>query len=176
MALQTRTLDEWTTFFKNAGIPETESATYATKFVENRLTELSMSEITKDMLIQLEITVLGDQLSILKFVKPTNENLLTPATQATKPKPQSGKLPSIETDMTHPQFRKCLVDWDVYKNMTLIPADKLTSHIYNSCSDSVQSTLVNVTPKFLELDEATLLKTIEKNVFETIKSCCSSNE
>ena len=69
MALQVRTNAEWTTFFTTAGIPATEGAQYAEKFVTNRITEVSLPGLDKDTLVGLGITVLGDQLAILSYAK-----------------------------------------------------------------------------------------------------------
>ena len=66
MALQQlRTVAEWTKYFTDAGIPQTESTTYATTFVNNRITEVSLVGLDRNTLASLEITVLGDQLAIL---------------------------------------------------------------------------------------------------------------
>ena len=64
-----RTEPEWKTFLIAAGIPEAEATTYSQKLVQNRLTEVSLPELSKQILTDLEITVLGDQMGILAHAK-----------------------------------------------------------------------------------------------------------
>ena len=99
MALQIRTNAEWTTFFTNAGIPATEGATYAQTFVENRITEVSLPGLDKATLVDLGITVLGDQLATLAYAKLKSNAVgvnPTPDVRAQQPKPPPPKLPTIE--------------------------------------------------------------------------------
>ena len=62
-----RTEPQWKKSLIAAGIPDTEATAYAQKLVENRVTEMSIPEFTKEILIDLEITVLGDQMAICTF-------------------------------------------------------------------------------------------------------------
>ena len=64
-----RTEPQWKTFLLDAGIPDAEATTYAKKFVDNRITELSIPEMTKEILQELEIAVLGDRMAILAHSK-----------------------------------------------------------------------------------------------------------
>ena len=66
--------------------------------------------------------------------------------------------------MTHPQFRKFRVDWDIYKGISSLSPDQYNAHLCNACDETVQASLVNTKPKFLELTEQQLLKTIENIV------------
>ena len=53
MALQhgnLRAQSEWQTFFVNIGISEDRSTTYATRFVEQEMTEAELSSFTKEIL------------------------------------------------------------------------------------------------------------------------------
>ena len=122
MALQIRTSAEWTSFFTDAGIPATESAAYAETFSTSRMTELSLPVLDKATLVDIGITVLGDQLAILSRAKLKSAGAPNQDVRP-KPKPPPAKLPTIEPNMTSPQFRKFLVDWRVYKNLSSIPAD-----------------------------------------------------
>ncbi len=97
---------EWETFLTAANIPETVANSYAKILVENCFTETMLSQLTAEHLREIEITVLGDILSIIK-------------------------LPSITSNVTHPQFRKFSIDWSVYKK------DDLPSYIGN-CITPVQ--------------------------------------
>ena len=70
--------------------------------------------------------------------------------------------------MSHPQFCKFLINWKVYKCMTSLPIDQIASHLYRTCDEVVQDSLVNSHCDFLSMDENTMLKAIESSV---TKSC-----
>ena len=74
------------------------------------------------------------------------------------------KLPSITPDMTHPQYRKFMVDWSIYKSITTLPSSDVTAHLYSTCDISVQNSIINAVPGFLILDETSALEAIEKIV------------
>ena len=59
--------------------------------------------------------------------------------------------------MTHPQFWKFKVDWDVYKKITGLPVNQIPTHLYSTCDESVQTSLINTLPNFFASDETTLL-------------------
>ncbi len=69
MALRLRNESEWENFLTVANIPETVANSYAKILVENRFTETTLSQLTPEHLREIEITVLGDILSILGHVK-----------------------------------------------------------------------------------------------------------
>ena len=128
-----------------------------------------MRGIEQNTLTGLGVTILGDQHAIINHAKSLSPTATAtpPAaapTPAVKAKARPANLPTIEAEMTQPQFRKVLIDWKVYKNIAFIPADQISSHIYNTCSAEVQSTLVNIAPNFLDLEETVLLKQIESIV------------
>ena len=66
MALQ-ESMDSWLKFLAYSKIPEEEAKTYADIFVKNRI--LDPSDLTKEILQELGITVLGDIIAILKHAK-----------------------------------------------------------------------------------------------------------
>ena len=70
--------------------------------------------------------------------------------------------------MTHPQFCKFHVDWDIYKGISSLSPERYNAHLYNACDETVQTSFVNTKPKFLELTEEQLLKTIENIVTKQI--------
>ena len=128
MALQYRTEPEWKQFFLNAGIPDTEAATYATTFVNNRMTELVLPDLNKQYLSDLQIMVIGDVLSILRLANATSTNPPLVATNPLPAKPPSIKPPCINVDMTHPQFRKANIDWNIYRQIMGLQHDQIASH------------------------------------------------
>jgi len=177
MALQLSDKPAWITFLTEAGIPAAEADTYAEKFLNHRITDNNITCLTEQHLTDLDITVLGDKLSILKHVKTKFSSALS-ALDISEPyrlpaAAVSGiKTPIIRIKMTHAQFRKVLVDWDVYKGILKFPTCELGLYLYNACDDSVQHTLLNESTDLFTLDEASMLKTIEGIV---TKHNCNSN-
>ena len=57
---------EWNNFFLEAKIPEDVAPLYAKNFCKNRMSFDMLADLTKDYLKDLNITVLGDIISILK--------------------------------------------------------------------------------------------------------------
>ena len=55
--------------FSDAGIPETEAANYAIIFIDNRITQDMLLDLSKEYLKDMSINVLGDVISILKHAK-----------------------------------------------------------------------------------------------------------
>ncbi|XP_056297386.1 uncharacterized protein C19orf47 homolog isoform X2 [Pseudoliparis swirei] len=60
---------EWIQFFKDAGIPVGLAVTYAVSFVDNRIHKNMLMDLSKDIMMDLGITVIGDIISILKHAK-----------------------------------------------------------------------------------------------------------
>ena len=154
----------WTAFLREAGIPTRESAAYARIFVDNRVNEKTISDLTADHLRTLEITILGDILAILRHAK----TLSMAATQESTTRNPANyrlpsatvKLPSIIAEMTHPQFRKFRIDWDVYKKITGFPTAHVGPLLYSACDSDVQ-TSISTSSTFFDLDEDAMLKAIE---------------
>ena len=166
MALQLRDKPAWTTFLTEAGIPATEADTYADIFINNRITDNNIKSLTAQHLTELQITVLGDRLSILGHVKtkfPTDTSTAASDTSGYRPPGAAAGLkpPDICNEMTHPQFRKLLVDWDVYKGIMKLPPSEVGRYLYSACDSSVQNSLVNGPVDFFSLDETEMLETIQ---------------
>ena len=165
---------EWTELLMCIGIPESSAKTYAATFVNNDITESDLIDLDKDTLKEtMNISSLGHQLKIVRLGKrnelksnvtvapdSTSDNEHTPVYKSPSAS-ASVKLPNISANMTHPQFRKALIDWNVYKSITSIPQISLTAHLYSACESVVQSSLINAKPNFLDLDEKDALNFIE---------------
>ena len=76
--------------------------------------------------------------------------------------PASIKISSIVSNVTHPQFRKFVIDWNVYKQMTGLPSLQIGPRLYNACNDTVQLSFVNSHPTFSYMDEYAMLEVTEK--------------
>ena len=174
MALHLNSVPTWTKFFIEAGIPSAEAKQYAKTFVENRLSEQVLAELTIEHLKAVNIHVLGDTLAILRHAKkimqevPCSSSLTEPSSSHYKPPAAIAKLPSLSTDMTHPQFRKFRIDWDVYKRITNLPQAHITTHLYSACTEEVQNGLISTNPDCLALPETVFLKLIEQLVTKRV--------
>ena len=165
-----QSVDSWVAFFEYTGIPTTEAKDYAETFVSNRIRD--PSELTKEILQDLGINVIGDVMSILKHArllkekekKPDVSSLVPPPSSDFKYRPSNITAPKLKSEMTHPEFRKFKVDWEVFKSITRLPLDQIAPHLYNSCEESVQNSIINTHNQFFELDEEAMLKAIEKIV------------
>ena len=159
-----RTEKDWENFFQKAGIPEDTSKTYAKSFKNNHVTELLLPELTKDLLNDLRITIIGDIFIILQQAKKSSSKSTVETTiksPAFTVKPPAAKLPLITSDMTHPQFCKFRIDWEIFKTVTAIPMDQIPSQLYSLCDESVQNSIINIVKNFVSLSEADILREIE---------------
>ena len=176
MALRLQDELSWTTFLKEAGIPDNEAATYADTLFKNRITERNLSGLTSEHLSALGITVLGDVLSILQHVKlncvttPASTTSTLPNSDTYRPPTTSAKLPEITSEMTHSQFRKVATDWEVYKQLTKLPDSQIGPLLYSACDDTVQNSIINSTIKFFNLTEEKMLETLEEIVTRRVNT------
>ncbi|XP_062860494.1 uncharacterized protein C19orf47 homolog isoform X1 [Trichomycterus rosablanca] len=69
MASVTTATSEWIQFFKDAGIPPGLASNYAVSFVDNRIQKSMLMDLSKEIMIDLGITVIGDIIAILKHAK-----------------------------------------------------------------------------------------------------------
>ena len=171
MALR-RTEPQWKSFLSDAGITDdTVLTTYAQSFVQNNLTELSLPGLDKDTLIELGVASIGHRLSILNLAKantnPTAQLQTNQPTQMAKAS-VTAQLSRLTLEMTHPQFRKFLQDWNVYKNITHLQQPQFTAHLYNACDDAVQNSLINTFPGFLELSEVEAIAALKTTVTQRV--------
>ncbi|XP_066560140.1 uncharacterized protein C19orf47 homolog isoform X7 [Amia ocellicauda] len=60
---------EWIQFFKDAGIPPGLAVNYAVSFVDNRIQKNMLMDLSKEIMMDLGITVIGDIIAILKHAK-----------------------------------------------------------------------------------------------------------
>lgn len=79
----TTATSEWIQFFKDAGIPAGLAVTYAVSFVDNRIQKNMLMDLSKDIMIDLGITVIGDIIAILKHAKQVyRQDMCKMATEA----------------------------------------------------------------------------------------------
>uniref|UniRef100_A0A1A8M1T1 Chromosome 19 open reading frame 47 n=1 Tax=Nothobranchius pienaari TaxID=704102 RepID=A0A1A8M1T1_9TELE len=83
MASVTTATSEWIQFFKDAGIPAGLAVNYAVSFVDNRIQKNMLMDLSKDIMIDLGITVIGDVIAILKHAKQVyRQDMCKMATEA----------------------------------------------------------------------------------------------
>nr|XP_046150821.1 uncharacterized protein C19orf47 homolog isoform X2 [Oncorhynchus gorbuscha] len=76
MASVTTATSEWIQFFKDAGIPAGLAVNYAVSFVDNRVQKNMLMDLSKEIMMDLGITVIGDIIAILKHAKQVYRQLL----------------------------------------------------------------------------------------------------
>uniref|UniRef100_K7FGS2 Chromosome 19 open reading frame 47 n=1 Tax=Pelodiscus sinensis TaxID=13735 RepID=K7FGS2_PELSI len=69
MVSVTMATSEWIQFFKEAGIPPGPAVNYAVMFVDNRIQKNMLLDLSKEIMNELGITVVGDIIAILKHAK-----------------------------------------------------------------------------------------------------------
>ncbi|KAM9441724.1 uncharacterized protein C19orf47 homolog isoform 4-T5 [Salvelinus alpinus] len=88
MASVTTATSEWIQFFKDAGIPAGLAVNYAVSFVDNRVQKNMLMDLSKEIMMDLGITVIGDIIAILKHAKQVyRQQLLQCCLSPTSPSP-----------------------------------------------------------------------------------------
>ena len=148
---------------QDAGIDAQSSAIYAEKFAAESLTIASIDMLDKESLISLGITKLGHQIAIFKLGQqtPTNQSQSNNAVSMKLP---PAKAPLLMAEMTTQQFRKYRIDWEVFCDITGLPANKHHSQIYANAEEAVQTAIINTYPNFFDLASEELLDKIEQIV------------
>ncbi|XP_032870131.1 uncharacterized protein C19orf47 homolog isoform X1 [Amblyraja radiata] len=86
MVSVTLATSEWIQFFKDAGIPAGPAVNYAVSFVDNRIQRNMLMDLTKDIMNELGIMVVGDIIAVLKHAKVVyKQELAKMATESITP-------------------------------------------------------------------------------------------
>ncbi len=70
-----RFAEKWKKFFSDAGIPSADASTYAFKFAQNRIQTNMLTDLNKDYLKEMGITIMGDVIAILRHSKQVYEEV-----------------------------------------------------------------------------------------------------
>ena len=149
---------QWEELLVEAGLEASAASTHAITFARQKLSRNHLSIIDRDMLKELGVTALGESLSIIQLGKKT---------ESSKPKHACklpAKAPTLHAEMTPQQFRKFLVDWDVFCKMTDLPDDRVHAQLYSCADDAVQCALISTYTDFFDLPHDTLLQKVERVV------------
>lgn len=95
-----RTVKDWSSWLSDLFTAE-ESRQYATSLVESQITEEELSELNHELLKEMNITVTGHRMKILKKAKGTNAEVPV----STKMIKSDIKLPHITMNCSPSQFR-----------------------------------------------------------------------
>ena len=55
--------------------------------------------------------------------------------------------------MSKPEYRKFVIDWEVYKSLSNLPSEQIASHLYNACDSDVQAAIINDSRNFLKFSD-----------------------
>ena len=115
--------------------------------------------LDRSLLKELGVGVLGDILTIMGLSKRAA------VPQASQPliKAPVARPPQLHSEMTPQQFRKFVIDWEVFVEMTNLPQAQFHNQFYRCASESVQNAFINTHGDFFEKSSDDLLDII-KNI------------
>ncbi len=154
--------NQWEKLLTEAGLEAPSAASYSKSFAKQKLSRDHLPSMDQSMLEELGYNAMGDRLSILKLGKksqPKETETLDKSKKLSCKIPV--KTPTLHADMTSQQFRKFLVDWTVFCQITDLPDDRVHAQLYSCADDSVQSALVSTYPDFFDIPVKSLLDKVE---------------
>ena len=155
MALQLRTTADWARWLSELDFPEETVNKYAKQFFDADITEVVLRELNHEILRELAIDKPGHRMQILQKTKTELVEL------STKMIKSDIKLPHIKMKSSPSQFRKFIIDWNIYKSETQISGAKCNRLLYSACGELLQNNIINAVPEFLELSEDSLIEYIK---------------
>ena len=165
--------ESWGTFLCAAGIPSADCPRYAQLLVDQRITD--HRDLTKEVLKDVGISIVGDILSILKFSRVPGEEESHAIEELPRPlqearpypptsRPRAVDPPQIKAELTHPEFRKLKIDWQTFRKLTSLPNTMVAAQLYNQCDDSVQTAIINSSEDYFALSESAIFDLLERIV------------
>ena len=79
------------------------------------MTMQGLSALDRGILSELSVEAIVDALTILSLKNKSPATGVNPSTFA---RPPAAKLPQLTLEMTKPQFRKFIIDWNVFTSIT----------------------------------------------------------
>ena len=132
----------WKDLFISVGIKDDAAEKYAEIFDQQQMSRETLVMLDRQTLTELGITVIGDALSILRLAKSVETQATT--SQSVFARTPSAKLPTLSSQMTHPQFRKFSMDWKVFVDITGLPPSQHHTMLYSCGDDEVQTAIINM--------------------------------
>lgn len=145
----------WEQLFMANGIKEDQAKTYGAKFFEEEMTFGMLSQLDRELLKEMGVKKIGDALAILSIDGSAS------ASKSSVLKTPAPKLPQITSEMTHQQYRKFTIDWNVFLTMTRPPASQIHAILYSCCDDVTQTAIINTYTDFFKLKIDELLDKVE---------------
>ena len=146
-------------------ISEADSEQYSHIFEQAKMTRQSLRMLDRQTLTELGVASVGNALAILSISQPqpiVAAHQLPPAHRTVKL--PTVTPPRVHSDMTHPQWRKFLVDWQVFQSVTKFPNAETHIQLYSCCADDVQTALINMQEDYFDLPIDLLLGHVERIV------------
>ena len=150
---------KWIKAFTKAGIASESAETYADIFVTEKLMWDNLALLDRPLLKELGVGVLGDILTIMGLSK----GVAVPQASQSLIKAPVARPPQLHSEMTPQQFRKFVIDWEVFVEMTNLPKAQFHNQLYSCASESVQNAIINTHGDFFDKNSDDLLDII-KNI------------
>ena len=158
MALRTAT--DWKVWLSDLPLTEEVISKYAKQFEEAEITEEDLPEFNRELLDELNISKPGHRTKILRKAKDVE----TSTTASTRMIKSDVKLPQVTSNCSPSEFRKFLIDWNIYKSENQIGGSKSNKLLYSACDHALQNSIINGLSNFLEVSEAELIEYIKSTV------------
>ena len=81
-----------------------------------------------------------------------------------KYKPQNATLPPVKAEMTHTEFKKFKVDWQVFKRRNRLPIEQVAVDLYSACNNAVKDAIDNACDDFFSLDKESIISLVDQIV------------
>ena len=130
---------KWIKAFTKAGIASESAETYSDIFVIEKLTWDNLALLDRPLLKELGVGVLGDILTIMGLSK----GYAVPQASQSLIKAPVARPPQLHSEMTPQQFRKFVIDWEVFVEMINLPKAQFHNQLYSCASESVQNAIIH---------------------------------
>ena len=158
-----RAVEEWSDWLSDLPLTNEVITKYATEFKKAEMTEYDLTEFTHELLKELNISIPGHRTKILKKARLTSTSSMESSTIVRK---SDIKLPSITKNCSTSEFRKFLIDWDIYKTESRLQGSQCNKLLYSACDKALQNNIINGMPKFQESSEEQLIQYIKDKATE----------
>ena len=124
-----RAVNDWKLWLTDLRLENDIISEYANLLIEAEITEDDLSELTHELLKEIRIIKPGHRTKILKKAKTENVSVSTKVIKT------DIKLPHIELNSSLSQFRKFIIDWNIYKSESKVSGSKSNRLLYSACGE-----------------------------------------